>query len=144
MHRARWTPVKRKVTMKVPQTSQRSYFPVTHSHTRCLSPPRRGHDTSDTSQRAVPPSVSLSLWQVDMAQSVWTSMALGPRGSFSLLWPRRWTLVSYLPSPPGALRCCLEVKIKILSVCLLSAVISFNWQLSIILHPWRVKDFLGL
>lgn len=37
---------KRKGHVERPRTSQRSYSPVTHSHTLCLSPSRRGRDTS--------------------------------------------------------------------------------------------------
>lgn len=62
------------------QTSPRrlsgSYFPVTLSHTGCLSPGRRGHDTSDNSQQPPPPSTD--------SLSGRTSMRLGPRSFFSL------------------------------------------------------------
>lgn len=41
-----------------PRRLSGSYFPVTLSHTGCLSPRRRGHDTLDNSQQPLPPSLT--------------------------------------------------------------------------------------
>lgn len=83
------------------QTSPRrlsgSYFPVTLSHTGCLSPGRRGHDTSDNSQQPPPPSSDSLTGR--------TSMRVGPRSFFSLPWPRTWAPAPYLLSPPAE-SCC--------------------------------------
>lgn len=113
MHTVKCTLVKWEVRLYVPETSQRSYLAVTHSHIHCLSFQKRGCDTSNTSLWARTLSAHLSLWQVDVAQSGCRSISLKPRSLFSTTWPQRWMMVSYLCFLLATVLPCLESGIKL-------------------------------